>query len=241
MENFFDIHCHILPGIDDGSRSMEETVKMLSLAYESGTREILATPHFHPRRGHAPAEKVLKKVEEVQKIAAEKFPGLSLYPGNELYYCHDIIEKISDGEVLTLNNSSYVLVEFSFTEELRKIKTGLNRILMGGYSPVLAHVERYEELTGDWDALEELTEAGVYLQINAETLQGKLGMGKKRFVKKLLKEEMVSFVASDAHDAARRTPVLNKSAEYVQKKFGMDTVRRIFQENPRKVMENKLI
>lgn len=241
MENFFDIHCHILPGIDDGSSTMDETMAMIETAYKDGIRSIVATPHFHPRRGHGTARKAMPRIEMVRNEAAGAYPDLKIYSGCEIYYCHDILEKVKSGEILTLNNSDYVLIEFSFTEELRKIKSGLNKFLLSGYNPILAHVERYDELVKNPETLDELTEAGVYLQINADSLLGKLGGARRRFVKKLLKDGMVSFIASDAHDCKKRAPLLSKAAAYVEKKYGRDTAERIFIENPKKVIDNIMI
>lgn len=241
MDGLYDMHCHILPGIDDGSKDMDETLKMLKIAYDEGIRHIFATPHYHPRRGKSSSDKALQRLQEVQKMMDEQFPGMKVYPGHEIYYCHDILDFVKSGEILKMNNSSYVLVEFSFTDEVRKIKSGLNKFLMNGYSPILAHVERYTELVKDWDAIEELVEAGVYLQVNSASLMGKLGMGTKRFIKKLLKEDMVSFIGTDAHNSKGREPLLKKSAEYIEKKFGVDVAERILYENPQKVIENKMI
>ncbi len=241
MKGCFDIHCHILPGIDDGAENMAETKKMLQEAYKDGIRNIIATPHFHPRRGHAGAEKVLETLTQVRGVMEEYYPGMNLYSGQEIYYCHDVIEKIKNREVLTLQNSQYVLVEFSVGTEGRKIMEGLNNLLMQGYSPILAHVERYGLLIKNMESIEDLAEAGVYLQINSGSLMGQLGGGVKRFVKKLLKEELVSFIASDAHDSRKRRPELAGCIRYVGNKFGKEMAERIFYDNPQKIIENKII
>lgn len=241
MDGYFDIHCHILPEIDDGAQNVTETIQMLQEAYKDGIRNIIATPHYHPRRGHAPKEKVLERLEQVREIVKKQFPGMNLYQGQEIYWCHDALDKIKDKELLTLQNSQYLLVEFSVGTELRKIMDGLNNLLLQGYSPILAHVERYEALVQDMQAVEELTEAGVYLQVNGGSLMGQLGGSRKRFIKKLLKADLVSFIASDAHDSKKRKPQLSKCADYVTKKFGKEMTERIFYENPKKVIENKII
>lgn len=241
MKGYFDIHCHILPGIDDGAENMTETIKMLRIAYKEGIRNIIATPHYHPRRGHARVEQVLEVLEQMKQVMEEKFPDMNLYQGQEIYYCHDVLEKLKNKELLTLQNSQYVLVEFSVGTEIRKIKEGLNGLLMQGYSPILAHVERYELLIKDMEAIEELAAAGVYLQVNGGTLMGQMGGNRKRFVRKLLKAKLVSFMASDAHDSVRRAPQLSKCVEYVTKKYGKEMARQIFYSNPQKVIDNKII
>lgn len=241
MNGYFDIHCHILPGVDDGAGDIVETEKMLREAYKEGIRNIIATPHFHPRRGHAPVEEILESADRVQKLIEEKFSGMELYQGQEIYYGHDVLDKLKNKELLPMEDSQYVLVEFSPGDEVRRITDGLNSLLIKGYIPILAHVERYGFLDADMETIEELVEAGVYLQINSGSLLGELGGEKKRFVKKLLKEDLVTFIASDAHDSERRKPRFQKCAEYISKKFGDRMVQRIFYENPQKIIENEII
>lgn len=241
MNGYFDIHCHILPGVDDGADSMEETEKMLKEAYKEGIRNIIATPHYHPRRGHAPAEQILEAADRVRDMMEKKFPGMYLYQGQEIYYSHDVLDKLKSEEIFTMEESQYVLTEFSVGDGIPRIKEGLNNLLMRGYSPILAHVERYALLDKDMESIEELTEAGVYLQVNSGSFLGELGGEKKRFVKKLLKAGLVTFIASDAHDSERRTPRFRKCTEYISNKFGEETARRIFYDNPQKIIENEII
>lgn len=241
MDGYFDIHCHILPGVDDGAGDIVETEKMLREAYKEGIRNIIATPHFHPRRGHETAERILEAVEQVREMIEKKFPGMQLYQGQEIYYSHDVLDKLKNKEILTMEDSQYVLVEFSVGDEIRRIKEGLNNLLMQGYSPILAHVERYELLDKDMETIEELADAGVYLQVNSGSLLGYLGGAKKRFVKKLLKEQLVTFIASDAHDSEKRKPQFKKCVEYLSKKIGEKMVWQIFYENPQKIIENEII
>jgi protein-tyrosine phosphatase len=241
MDGYIDMHCHILPGVDDGAENMAETLKMLEIAYKSGTRSMIATPHYHPVRGHAKAERILEALEKTREAAKERFPGLKLYPGQEMYYSHDALDALRRKELLTLGGGAYVLVEFSPGTEVRKIKESLSSLVMTGHRPILAHVERYAHLVEDLDSVEELADAGIYLQVNSQSLTGNPGWKRKRFIKALLKEDLVSFIGSDAHDSRRRTPCLDACAQYITKKFGKEMAQRIFCENPGKVIEDKSI
>lgn len=242
MKDYYDIHCHILPGIDDGAEDKKEMIRMLQLAYKEGIRTIIATPHFHPRRGEADAyivENIWRRAcAEIQKV----YPDMRIYTGNEIYYRQDAVQRLKNGELLTLAGSDYVLVEFSLSSaEPDEIMDAVKELQMAGYLPVIAHIERYDRVLGDVLAVEELVEAGAYIQVNTSSITGEQGGKRKRFVKKLLKQECVHFVGTDAHDSHRRTPSIKKCAAYIRKKFGDETADMILYENPSMVIKNEII
>ncbi len=121
---FFDVHSHILPGVDDGARNMGETRQMLLRAYEEGTRIIVATPHYAAGKKHIPSEQLLRILLEVNQVAAEISKELLVISGNELFYSLDMLDSLADGEALTLHGSRYILVEFSPSEEYKRIREG---------------------------------------------------------------------------------------------------------------------
>lgn len=241
MEYFIDMHCHCLPGIDDGARNMEESLQMLQQAYADGIRRVIATPHFHHRRGHVSKEVICRKVMEVQEAIKETCPDLEIYSGNELYYSSSLSELIAEEQICTLANSRYVLVEFSPDIEYGEIRKALLNIQSQGVWPILAHIERYLCLVKKPALVEELVEMGVYLQVNASGVLGNYGRKEKKLIKKLFSKHMISFVATDAHDTERRKQELSQAAEYVKKKFGESMVELCFWRNQQAVIENKII
>ena len=239
MKYFIDIHCHCLPQVDDGAKSIEETLAMMKIAYEEGIRTIIATPHFKGRdRGLAP-EKLEEVVEFVNALLVRENIGIKIYRGNELFYNSEVSEILREGRLSTLADSSYVLVEFYPNEDFRTIKAGLYDILSSGYVPVLAHVERYKNINKIQE-VEELLELGVYIQVNASSILGDMGRSAKSFVKKLLKKRYVHFVASDAHSPRSRAPRLITCASYLEKKYGSEYVEELFYYNPMMIIENEL-
>lgn len=242
MKGYFDIHCHILPGIDDGATDKREMIRMLQIAYKEGIRTMIATPHYHPRRGQADAYIVehawRKACSEIQKV----YPDMEIYAGNEIYYRRDAGQMLRNGELLTLAGSDYVLVEFSLSSaEPEEIMDGVKELQMMGYLPIIAHVERYDSILGDVEYVEELVEAGAYIQVNAGSVIGELGGNRKRFIKKLLKNECVHFIGTDAHDAHRRTPSIKNCAAYIEKKFGEEMAEVILYDNPSMIIKNEVI
>lgn len=238
---YIDIHNHSLPGIDDGADSLEETLDMLRLSEENGVRQIIATPHYHYKRGHAPVEKVREKVALVNEQAKLDEIDVHLYSGNEIYYCHDVVELLNQKQVLTLADSRYALIEFSPSAEYEKIRNGLYDVVADGYSPILAHAERVQALVDNVYWLNELIDMGVYIQINITSIKTQGSRSVRKFVKTAIKNDMVHFFATDAHRAVGRNPVMETDRGYLQKKYGEELVNRTMYENPMKVIKNEII
>ncbi len=234
---FTDIHCHILPGVDDGARSMDESVRMLRLMYDEGIREAVATPHYH--RGHAEADAaVLKKIfKELCECAAEddKAGAVKLHLGCELYYYPSAPDWLDEGRVLPMAGSRYVLLEFGYRMDKRVINEGVSNVVRAGYIPVIAHVERYDGLGFKTGNIRDLIEQGALIQINSEAVGFGIG-GVKSFTSRLLKSRMVHFVATDAHDTKGRAPSIRKAARYIAKHYGEDYCKEIFCDNPREMI-----
>ncbi len=241
MEHFIDMHCHCLPGIDDGAATLEDSLQMLKTAYADGIRKVIATPHFHHRRGHVPKEVIIQKLTEVQESIKEVCPELELYPGNELYYSSKLPELLAENQVCTLADSRYVLIEFSPDKEFAEMRNALLNVQSQGVWPILAHMERYLCLVKKPQLAEELAEMGIYLQVNAHGVLGNYGRKEKKLIKKMFSGDLISFVASDAHDTEHRKQELSAAAEYVRKKFGEDIAEKCFWHNPQMVIDNKII
>ncbi len=233
-----DIHCHILPGIDDGAKNLKEAKEMLSLAQSDGIRNIICTPHYHIGRVKASAEDCMQAFEELTAYAEEKFPELTLYLGQEIYYYSETLEKLERGELLTLADTDYILLEYSHTTQYEEIRDSISDAYGAGFLPVIAHIERYPCMA-DPDKVKRLVRSGAYIQVNAETLLLPFTNRLRRFAFKMIKEDLVHFIASDAHSAETRKPELSEAYRLVEKKFGSEIAERIFLENPQLLLENK--
>lgn len=241
MEPFYDMHCHILPGIDDGASNEYDMMKLVRIAYNEGIRTIMTTPHYHPYRGSADVDTVMRVFGKSYSLIRHYFPDMEVYEGCEIYFQRDIVEKLKNGELLTLANSKYVLVEFSTDTECSYIRDAISEILFAGYFPVIAHIERYDNLMDDFELVEELVESGAYVQVNAGSIIGKSGTKAKKDIRKMMQKNLVHFVGTDAHDIKSRPPLMKKSVRYVEKKFGEDVAERIFKINPEMLIKNKII
>lgn len=241
MNTYIDIHCHILPGIDDGSDSMETSLKMLRMAEKDGISQIILTPHnkpWHRNRDHAGME---AKVGQLRERLCREGLGIELYTGGELYYRSGLTEELDQGMAETLAGSRYVLVEFDPAADYDYIRNGVYTLLMGGYYPIAAHVERYKNVCCKIGRIAELIDMGCLMQVNAGSITGQYGIGAKQLTKKMLKQNMIHFVATDAHDTERRPPCLSGCAEYVGRKYGEGSRKRLFYDHPICVLQDEYI
>lgn len=234
-----DIHCHIIPAVDDGAQSMKEAQEMIRLAYESGTKNIIATPHYGTGRVRVPSKTIVSNYRKLLAWTEENYPEMGLYLGRELSYRQDMGERLKSGAAWTLADSHYALVEFRPEDRFSRIRDGLQCVQMAGYWPILAHAERCECLVQNMEYIEELVNMGVYIQVNASSVLGGNGRQCKNCTKKLLKQEWIHFVASDGHDTKKRPPVVRKAIAYIAKHYGKRYAAKIAIMNPRKILQDK--
>lgn len=236
-----DIHCHILPGVDDGAEDIKQARKLLQLACDDGTKAIICTPHYHIGRVVTSVEQNTKAFEKLKILVAKEFPEIRVFLGQEIYYTHRTLEKLKRGELLTMCNSDYVLLEFSHMTDFEVIRDAVYELYDEGFLPIVAHVERYAQLAGKPELVSELIRHGAYIQVNASTVTAGLTNPLRKFAMKLLKNDDVHFIASDAHDEVRRRPELSKAAGIIAKKFGEEKAREIFWDNPKSIIKNEEI
>lgn len=241
MEQLIDIHSHILPGLDDGAGSMEETLEMLLQAEKEGIGIIIATPHYKPMGRSAGKEKTLEVLEEVREAVRKAGLSVRLEAGNELYYSSETLEALKAGKVLTLAGSSYVLTEFSPEEDFDYIRNGIYSLLTGGYRPIVAHAERYRHVFTGKGRAEELVKMGAYLQVNTAGVTGRSGRHEKVRSRELLKQGLVQFVATDAHDRKNRIPLMKECALLIGKKYGQPYREELFFHNPQSIFTDEYL
>lgn len=238
---FIDMHCHILPGVDDGSVNIDQTIKMMQIAYNDGTRGMIATPHYHIGRMTADRIQCECRLKEVKEHAKESGLKMDIYLGTEVYYFSEVFDKIAEGKIMPLAGSSYVLLEFEPNVEFNRIMRAAADTAAEGYVPIFAHVERYNCLLEKPELCKVLIEHGALLQINAASVVGKHGKNVQKFDKKILKKKWVSFVASDAHGDKHRRPRLMDAYKYVKKKVSEEYADNIFYNNQMKIIEDERI
>jgi len=241
FDRIFDIHNHILWGVDDGSDSLAMSIHMLKQAQTSGITDIILTPHNKPNRRNIYTDEIISQIEELKLHMNKQGIDINIYPGNEIYYRIDVAERLRIGKATTMAGSKYVLLEYNPMDEWDYLRHGAEDMISDGYWPIIAHVERYENVMKDIERAYSLKRMGCYLQINASSVLGEVSWDYKKKCKLLLKNDLVSFIASDAHEDKKRTPVLDKCVKYITKKYGETFSEKIFCINPQKILEDKII
>lgn len=194
-----DLHSHYLPGVDDGSKNMETTKRMLANAKEAGITDIMFTPHYIINSRYSSSKEDNEKIfAPIIKMAKEEY-NINVFLGNEVFCNKDILKHYQEGKIATLNNSKYMLIELPLSSKMLNVKEIFFELLNAGIIPILAHPERYVSYYNDLDFFMELRHMGVLMQINYPSLMGEYGFKAKRMAKKLLKSGIVSFVGSDVH------------------------------------------
>lgn len=241
IDGYVDIHCHIVPHIDDGARSSTQALRMIDIAYKNGIRAMIATPHYEVGKYDNNIDEIQKQFSKIKDLALKKYRDFKLYLGNEIFYSYGVVNNLEEGKIFTLADSKYVLVEFSPNDKYKYISESLYELINNGYIPVLAHAERYEEVMEDIDNVERLVDVGVYIQINAHTIAGKYGHGIRRRVMKMIKNDLVHFIGTDTHSDGHRSPDLEECIKYLNKKTDEETVVRLLSTNPQKIIAKEYI
>lgn len=235
MRGMWDIHCHILPGVDDGAKDMEMAKALLRKEMEDGVQNIILTPHYR-RRMFEPEMSLIYSTYEQLKQETRDW-DIHLYLGCEYHANMDMAEDLNAGKRPTLGGSRYVLCEFSNGDLASYITERTYQLLANGYIPVLAHIERYKALTKDFSLIDDLVERGCRMQVNAGSILGEDGFFTRRFCKKLIDYDLLHFIGSDAHNLTDRTPRIGECAAYLEKKYGEEYAQQILQENPGKLIK----
>lgn len=225
-----DVHTHVLPFVDDGSRSVEDSLSMVREAAAQGVTDMVLTPHLRMDY-NASIEEIVSAFDGFCEIVDDAGIQTKLYLGQEIFIDKDFKNLFEAGRVITVNASKFVLIEFDYVTYFDIGETVYELVNMG-YVPIIAHFERYTY--ADVSVAEEVKSLGGYIQVNADSFFGK---GKKAYYKKiksLFKNGLVDFVASDVH--AFRENYFNRAYNFVLKKFGESTANAVFNENALKII-----
>jgi len=234
---YIDMHSHILSGVDDGAKNPDTTAQMLKIAYDDGIRGIICTPHYLPGVYNTGQEERALRVKHLLGVTKKFFPDLQLWEGCEYFAAAgSFMNDYEKGGCGTMAGSNYVLAEFSQTTPADLMELRLRDITKAGFWAIIAHAERYDALKDDDFRLRV---AGFcYIQINADSLVGEATNHSKELARKMLAEGSVSFVATDAHGAHYRKPILSEAAKYITEHFGEEYTETLLYHNPKAILDD---
>lgn len=229
-----DIHCHILPGIDDGSATLEESLAMADIAIGDGISHIVATPHIKGEV-HSPLF-LQQRVAELNTVLRKRGYPLEILTGA------DVSAMLPPQAIAryTINGSNYFLLEFPHSHLPQNASQLVFDMLLGGLRPIITHPERNPSIMRNPDLLFGLVDAGCLVQVTAGSLVGEFGMESKDCAIYLLKMGQVHFLASDAHSATYRRPVLSDSVQAAAAFIGEEAAERLVTTNPATVIAGRV-
>lgn len=239
-----DLHTHIIPGVDDGSDNMEDSMEMARMSVGSGVSVIVATPHSNIEQYYEnySSPMLFQGMEELnRRIRRENLP-LKVVPGMEIYATEDVAEKIAQKKLISLNGSRYYLIEFPFDVSPRWMSGILEEVKrLKGVVPVIAHPERYYCVQARPERVWEWVMRGFLTQINKGSLFGKFGPEAFRVCMDLMEYNLVTCVASDAHTPYSRTTFMGEAKEFLTEEYSAAYARLVLEEQPGRIVENRTV
>lgn len=234
-----DLHCHLLPNIDDGAKDLETSIKMLEIAKKNNTKAIVATPHVIEGEWLPAWEQIVESCHLLKQEGHKFGLDIPIYPGGEVAIHRDILDIVKGPGPYCINSGRYMLVELpameipSFTEDF------FFSLEARGITPILAHPERHPVLAKDPEILVEWIRRGVLTQVNGTSIMGRMGERAMKMAELLLCRNMIHCIGSDAHSARTRNPDLTKAAEKVVALMGLEKARQVLTVNPQKIIDSK--
>jgi protein-tyrosine phosphatase len=236
-----DLHTHILPSLDDGAMDDEMTLDMLRTAQNDDISQIVSTPHYICGANNYDTATLFNTYDRINKLKEESNINVEILLGNELFLDEYTLSHLKQNKCLTLNNSKYVLVEFSLIAIPQNAECLLYGLLNAGYIPILAHAERYREVIQDTYFLIKFIEMGCLIQVNSTSITGLAGRRITKTAMELILRNMVCVVASDCHSNRGRAPRLKHAYNIVSSRVGKKKADLLFTINPSKIIKNEKV
>lgn len=240
MIRIFDVHSHILPGVDDGAENLEISLEMAKRAIVNNIREMIVTPHFSFKYNYLDDIDGLKKeyCQFKNELKKNNIP-LKLYFGLEILYSDELIEYLKRKEISGINETKYLLIEFDFKVHGELIVIALAKIKALGYFPILAHPERYHAIWNNFDVIVCLAEEDILFQCNCGSLLGHFGYRAKKTVEKMMQFGYVDMFGSDCHDLETRNLEILDVYYYLESLYGIDYCKKVFYSNAKELLLEK--
>lgn len=234
-----DIHSHIIPNVDDGARSVEETFNILKEAQEAGFTDVILTSHFLLNYYETNAQELIFWKEKLQEVLKKQGTKINLHSGMEIYITNQMEELLESKKILTLANSRYMLIELPLATNVKYFDYVVYYLEAKGIKPIIAHPERYKCVQKDPDIVEEYIEKGCLIQCNYGSIVNLYGREAEKTIKTLLKKNQVHFLGSDVHRENGTYLIILDAIKKIRKIIGENKINEITTINPKKILQNE--
>lgn len=238
-----DLHAHILPGVDDGARDIQDSLEMAAMAADSGVSIMTATPHSNQtgRFENFCSEKLSGDFRRLKAAIRQNHIPLRILEGMEIFASEDLEDKIKKGLLTGINHTDYYLVEFPFEADPLWIGECLDAVFEAGKIPLIAHPERYFCVQDFPEVVYEWLRSGCYAQMNKGSILGRFGDRVRECARILLENDLITCVASDAHRSYVRTPHMGEVRDHLTRNGGFEYTYHLLEGNPRRIINNRQI
>jgi protein-tyrosine phosphatase len=234
----YDLHSHLLPGIDDGAPDYETSLAMARAFVDQGVQCVACTPHILPGLYHNSGPQIKQAVAELQRCLDDASIALKLVTGADNHIVPDFVAGLKQGHLLPIADSAYVLVEPPHHVAPARLEDLFFNILLGGYIPVLTHPERLSWIESKYDVIERLASRGVWMQITSGSLCGRFGKRPRYWAERMLEEGLVHILATDAHNMTSRPPDLRKGFREAERLVGTEEAQHLVVTRPLGALSN---
>jgi len=234
-----DLHCHLLPGIDDGALDLDMALEMARMAVADGIGTVACTPHIYPGMYDNDRDGIRAAIASLQAELASRDIHLQLVEGADVHLDLDLVAGLRAGRVPTLANSRYLLLEPPHHVAPPRFEESVFQLMVAGYVPVITHPERLSWIEGQYPVFERLVKGGVWMQLTAGSLTGRFGKRPRYWAERMLDERLVHILATDAHHPRRRPPLLAEGREVAARRVGEQEANHMVCTRPQGIVDNR--
>lgn len=236
-----DLHCHILPNVDDGAATSLISLEMARQAASDGVTHVACTPHIVEGKYPNTSATIFSAIDNLQALINKNNISLKLLSGADIHVAWDLPEKLLAKQIPTLNGSRYFLLEPPHLILPPKLDQLVARLLEVGFVPIITHPERLAWIKKKYDVIVRLHEMGCLMQLTAQSITDGFGADAKFYSEKMIEDGMVSLFASDGHSSTWRKPLLSKARNFICEKYGNDMAEELFVNNPAKIIADEIV
>lgn len=236
----FDLHCHILPGLDDGAADLSVSIEMAKAFVADGVTVVACTPHILPGLYHNSGPQIREATANLQQVLNREGISLKLVPGADNHITPSFVKELRSGHLLSLADSRYVLVEPPHHVAPPRLEELFFELLVSGYVPILTHPERLTWINSHYRMIQRLVRSGAWMQVTAGSLAGAFGRNARYWAERMIDEGYTHILATDAHDVGRRPPNLSEGRELASKRVGNVEAEYLAMTRPRGMLLNEL-